>query len=770
MGTAAENVKREWVLEGLDCANCALKIENSVQKMPGVASCSLNFVNKTLTFETVSAAETEVNSKTAATIKKLEPHVRILVKGTGQSVDAAGRILPVNAAAGVGAAPVGGLHGGGRSEDPTADAADHDHAGHTHDHGGAASQKKMIARLVAGAALMAAAMLVPLGAGAELTLFLLAYLIVGGDVLLQAVKNIVRGQVFDEYFLMSVATIGAFAIGQYPEGVAVMLFYQVGEYFQSLAVNRSRKSITSLLQVRPDYANLQTEGETKRVRPEMVGIGAIVLVRPGEKVPLDGKVAEGSSMVDTSALTGESVPRVVKAGDEVLGGFINKNGVLTVEVLRTFGESSVAKILELVENAAGRKAPTETFINKFARGYTPVVVLTALLLAIVPPLVVPAAEFSDWVYRALIFLVISCPCALVVSIPLGFFGGIGAASKQGILVKGGNYLEALNDVKYVVFDKTGTLTRGSFKVTEIVPAEGFSAKQLLETAAYAELHSGHPIADSIREAYGQEPDKNQLHDYEEVSGHGIRAKRNGQTILAGNGRLMRAEGIAFDEPENAGTVVHVAADGRYAGRIVIADEIKPDAAEAIRGLKALGIRRTIMLTGDARSVADQVGRRLGIDEVYAELLPEDKVEQIEKLDRAKSPKEKILFIGDGINDTPVLARADIGAAMGGLGSDAAIEAADVVIMTDEPSKLVTAIGIAKRTRRIVWQNIVFALGVKAVFLILGAFGIATMWEAVFSDVGVTLIAVLNAMRVLRFDQSAVPTAGHAEAAGRSAQA
>ncbi|NGZ74548.1 heavy metal translocating P-type ATPase [Saccharibacillus alkalitolerans] len=743
MGTAAGTVKREWVLEGLDCANCAMKIENSVQKMEGVSDCSLNFVNKTLTFISDPDREEEVASKAAGTIKKLEPHVRITVKGTRQQIDASGRLAPQPSPGSPTVTDIAVLQADSPGEHT------HEHSGHGHSHEHEGGQKTLIGRLAAGAALMAGALLLPLGGGWELGLFLTAYLIVGGDVLLQAVRNLFRGQVFDEYFLMSVATVGAFAVGQYPEGVAVMLFYQVGELFQSLAVNRSRKSITSLLNIRPDYANLKADGGVKRVRPEAVAVGAHIVVRPGEKVPLDGRIVEGSSLVDTSALTGESVPRGVKTGDDVLGGFINKNGVLTVEVTRTFGESSVAKILELVENASGRKAPTETFINKFARRYTPIVVVTALLLAVLPPLIVPGAEFSDWIYRALIFLVISCPCALVVSIPLGFFGGIGAASKQGILVKGGNYLEALNQVGVVVFDKTGTLTRGSFQVTEVHAADGFERQELLETAAYAELHSGHPIADSIREAFGRRLDGARIGDYEEVSGHGIRAELDGRAVLAGNAKLMRAEGIAFAEAADAGTVVHVAVDGRWAGRIVIADEIKEDSGEAIRGLKNLGIRKTVMLTGDAKSVGEEVGRRLGIDEVHAELLPENKVEEIEKLDRAKRPKEKILFVGDGINDTPVLARADIGAAMGGLGSDAAIEAADVVIMTDEPSKLVTAIGIARRTRRIVWQNIVFALGVKAVFLILGAFGIATMWEAVFSDVGVTLIAVLNAMRVLR---------------------
>ncbi|MCQ4085551.1 heavy metal translocating P-type ATPase [Saccharibacillus sp. JS10] len=734
MGTAADKIKREWVLEGLDCANCALKIENRVQQLQGVSSCSLNFVNKTLTFETDSIHEKEVSNKAAGTIKKLEPHVHIQLKGTRQTVNASGEVLP---------APTSNK----KDHHHEHDHGGHDHSGHSHEHGG--SQKILLIRLGVGAALLATALLTPLQGGLEFGLFLLAYLIVGGDVAWQAVKNIFRGQVFDEYFLMTVATVGAFAIGQYPEGVAVMLFYQVGEFFQSLAVNRSRKSITSLLEIRPDYAHLKVGNELQKVSPESVTVGAHIQVRPGEKVPLDGRIIEGSSLVDTSALTGESVPRNVKVGDEVLGGFINKNGVLTVEVMRIFAESSVAKILELVENAASRKAPTETFINKFARAYTPIVVLTALLLAVVPPLIMPSATFSDWIYRALIFLVISCPCALVVSIPLGFFAGIGAASKQGILVKGGNYLEALNDVKVVVFDKTGTLTQGNFKVTEVIPANGFDRESLLELAAYAESHSNHPIADSIIAAWGQKLDPTRIDDYEEISGHGIRTVLNQSTVFAGNAKLMNQQGIAFEKGEDTGTVVHLSVDRRYAGRIVIADEIKSDAAEAITRLKALGIRKTVMLTGDSRSVGEAVGMKLNIDDIHAELLPENKVEQIEKLDLAKGNKEKILFVGDGINDTPVLARADVGVAMGGLGSDAAIEAADVVIMTDEPSKIATAIGIAKRTRRIVWQNIIFALGVKAVFLILGVFGIATMWEAVFSDVGVTVIAVLNAMRILR---------------------
>ncbi len=626
------------------------------------------------------------------------------------------------------------------------------HEGHSH-MSGKGKNKIMIIRLTVGAVLAAIGIIFALSGWWEVVLFSIAYLVIGGNIVLQAIKNILRGQVFDEYFLMSVATIGAFAIQQYPEGVAVMLFYQVGELFQSIAINRSRKSISALLDIRPDYANLKIGNETKRVTPEEVNIGDHIVVKPGEKVPLDGVVIDGSSAVDTSALTGESMPREVEVKSEVLGGFINKNGVLTVEVTKLFGESTVSKILELVENASSKKAPTEKFISKFARYYTPVVVIVALLLAVVPPLVLSGATFSDWIYRALVFLVISCPCALVVSIPLGFFGGIGAASKTGILVKGSNYLEALNNVKYVVFDKTGTLTKGAFKVTGINPAGELSEDELLEYAAFAELHSTHPIAESIRVAYGKEIREDQLEGYNEISGHGIQVKVQGKEVLAGNIKLMNKYSISFETPNEAGTVIHVAIEKKYAGYIVISDEIKDDSAKAIRSLKELGIKKIVMLTGDAKAVGDSVGQQLGIDEVHAELLPQHKVEEIEKLMQSKSPKEKIIFVGDGINDTPVLARADVGIAMGGLGSDAAIEAADIVIMTDEPSKISTAIRIAKRTRRIVWQNIIFALSVKAIFLLLGAFGFATMWEAVFSDVGVTVIAVLNAMRILRMSTS-----------------
>jgi Cd2+/Zn2+-exporting ATPase len=578
----------------------------------------------------------------------------------------------------------------------------------------------------------------------KLALFLISYLLIGGEVLLRAAKNISKGQVFDENFLMSIATIGAFAIGEYPEGVAVMLFYQVGEAFQDFAVGRSRKSITALMDIRPDFANVKTGGEVRRVSPEEVKVGDFIVVKPGEKIPLDGVVTEGRSALDTSALTGEAIPRDVEPGSEVLSGSINKNGLLTIEVKKLFGESTVSKILDLVQNASGAKAPVENFITKFARYYTPAVVFAAAALAVVPPLAL-GGVWSEWINRALVFLVVSCPCALVISIPLSFFGGIGGASRNGILIKGSNYLDALHNVDTVVFDKTGTLTKGVFAVTEIVPANGFAADELLGLAASAESGSNHPIAQSIMKAYGK-PALGAA-DYEEAAGHGVRVKIGGRTVLAGNAKLL--EGIEFEKPETAGTVVYLAVDGVFAGHIVIADEVKPDSANAIAELKALGVRKTAMLTGDSRAVGEKIGRELGLDTVCAELLPQHKVEQLEKLFDAKTGKGKLLFVGDGINDAPVLARADIGIAMGGVGSDAAIEAADVVLMTDEPSKIADAIRISKKTRAIVMQNIVFALAVKGVILSLGALGYATMWEAVFGDVGVAVIAILNAMRAMR---------------------
>lgn len=611
------------------------------------------------------------------------------------------------------------------------------------------NDKSEIIRLAVGAAIFGIATALKLSNPLELILYLISFILVGGEVVLRALKNISRGQIFDENFLMSIATIGAFTIGQYPEGVAVMIFYQVGEMFQDIAVNRSRKSITGLMDIRPDFANLKIGDEIKKVSPEEVSIGSIIVVKPGEKVPLDGKVIEGNSMVDTSALTGESVPREIGVGDSILGGVINKNGLLTIEVEKEFGDSTIAKILDLVENASSKKAPTENFITKFARYYTPAVVFSAVALAVIPPLVIEGATFSQWLYRALAFLVVSCPCALVISIPLSFFGGIGGASKNGILVKGGNYLEALNNVEIVVFDKTGTLTKGVFKVTEVKPQNNITKDELIRFAAYAESFSNHPIATSILNTYGKELVKDLVENYEEISGHGIKVVVEGKDVLAGNYKLMNKEKIAYELVENTGTVVHVAVDKEYAGYIVISDEVKADSANAIKTLKSIGIKKTVMLTGDNKTVGTKVAMELGLDEVYAELLPDQKVERLELLDKEKSSKGKLIFVGDGINDAPVLARADIGIAMGGVGSDAAIEAADVVIMTDEPSKIATAIKIAKKTRIIVMQNIIFALSIKLILLALVALGLGTMWEAVFGDVGVALLAILNSMRAMK---------------------
>ena len=608
--------------------------------------------------------------------------------------------------------------------------------------------KKRIWRIGIGAVVFAAALIIDLDIEwLQAALFVISYIIVGGDVVEKAVKNIFRGKVFDESFLMSIATIGAFLIGEYPEGVAVMLFYQVGELFQSYAVDKSRKSIATLMDIRPDYANLKKGDELVKVDPDEVKIGDIIVIKAGEKVPLDGKVIDGSSMLDTSALTGESVPREVEVGSDILSGCININGVITAEVTKEFEESTVSKILDLVENASSKKSNSEQFITKFARYYTPVVVIIAAILAIVPPLVIDGATFSDWIYRALSFLVVSCPCALVISIPLSFFGGIGGASRKGILVKGSNYLEALAQTEIVVFDKTGTLTKGVFNVQEI-HADGISKEDLLELTAYAESYSNHPISISLKRAYGKEIDNGRISDVEEISGHGVSATVDGKKVMAGNIKLMKKMNISYFKGELIGTVVHVAVDNKYAGYIVIADEVKEDSAQAIKELKAANIKQTVMLTGDNKNVGAKVAKELGLDKFYAELLPGDKVDKMEELFSQKSAKGKLAFVGDGINDAPVLARADIGIAMGGLGSDAAIEAADIVIMTDEPSKIATAMKISKKTLKIAYQNIVFAIGIKIVVLLLSALGITTMWAAIFADVGVTILAVLNSFRAL----------------------
>lgn len=619
-------------------------------------------------------------------------------------------------------------------------------------------QKNTLIRIIASAVLLAAAYLIPSEGIARLLLFLIPYAMIGWDVLWRAVRNIAHGQVFDENFLMAIATVGAFCLGDYPEGVAVMLFYQVGELFQSYAVGRSRQSISALMDIRPDYANVERDGRLEQVDPEDVEVGDTIVIKAGEKIPLDGTVQEGSSSINTSALTGESLPRDVVPGDTVISGCINQSGLLKVQVSKEFGESTVAKILDLVENSSTKKARAENFITRFARYYTPAVVIGALLLAILPPLIL-GGGWGEWVERALIFLVISCPCALVISIPLSFFGGIGGASKYGILVKGANYLEALAETEIVVFDKTGTLTKGTFTVTAIHPDQ-ISKEQLLELAALAESYSDHPISRSLKEACQKPLDAARVADVEEISGHGVRARVDGKTVCAGNGKLMRQIGADWHECHRTGTVVHVAVDGLYAGHIVISDEVKEDSASAIASLKRQGIRKTVMLTGDSKAVGESVARTLGLDEVHTELLPGDKVDQVEDLLKQKTGKGKLAFVGDGINDAPVLSRADIGIAMGGLGSDAAIEAADVVLMDDKPSKLAAAMQISKKTLRIVKQNIVFALGIKLLFLVMGAFGMANMWEAVFADVGVSVIAILNASRALRVRTEESISSGH----------
>ncbi len=625
---------------------------------------------------------------------------------------------------------------------------------HDHNHGGEFNLKNEVLPLVAILCLYAPGVIFEnqlhntFYSIGEYLLFIPAYLLSGWSVLKTAGRNILRGRIFDETFLMTIATLGAIAIHKLPEAVGVMLFYKIGELLQDIAVSRSRSSIKALLEVRPDYANLQREGELKKVSPETVKIGDIIVVKPGEKIPLDGKIIDGNSQVDTSALTGESVPRTVRLGETVLAGMINKMGVLSIRVTKLFDDSSIAKILDLVQNAKSKKAETEKFITKFARYYTPIVVFTSLAVALLPPLFISGATSSEWVYRALILLVISCPCGLVISIPLGYFGGVGGAAKRGILVKGSTFLDTLNSVNTVVFDKTGTLTQGVFKVAKIVPQNGYDEQELLQLAATVESHSNHPIAQSIRNAYGKKIDASEVRDYEEIAGYGITAKVDNRVVIAGNDRLLHRENITHDNCQLEGTVIHLGVDNIYAGYIVIADELKEDARYAIQALKQMGVEKTVMLTGDNQAIASRIAQQLGIDAYEADLLPEEKVNAIEKLISTAGKHGKVVFVGDGINDAPVIARADVGMAMGGLGSDAAIETADIVIMTDAPSKVAEAIQIAKKTRRIVWQNIGFALAIKCVFIGLGILGIATMWEAVFADVGVAMLAILNATRAM----------------------
>ena len=609
--------------------------------------------------------------------------------------------------------------------------------------------KKSLIQIIISFILFLIAIAIPFGNDLiNKILFIIAYLIVGLEIVWKAIKNIFRGKVFDEHFLMSIATIGAFAIGEFPEAVAVMLFYQVGELFQDYAVDKSRKSIASLMDIRPDVAYVKRNDKIEKLSPEEVEIGENIVVKPGEKIPLDGTIVEGSSLIDTSALTGESLPREVNVGDKVLNGCINKNGLLTIKVEKEFGESTVSKILDLVENASNKKSKSENFITKFAKYYTPIVVIIAVLLAIIPPFVLNLGEFTEWLYRALTFLVVSCPCALVISIPLGFFGGIGGASKKGILIKGSNYLEALSSAEIVVFDKTGTLTEGVFEVQK-VEANEISKEELLKYAAYGEYNSNHPISISLRNAYGKEIDQSKILYAEELAGRGIIAKVEGKEILIGNDKLMKEKNISYIHCNEIGTILYVAIDNKYAGYILIADKIKEDSFKAIKTLKQNNIKETVMLTGDKKEVGEKVASELKLDKTYTELLPDGKVQKVEELMKEKSEKGKLVFVGDGINDAPVLALSDIGIAMGGLGSDAAIEAADVVIMTDEPSKISTAIKISKKTMKIVKQNIIFAITVKVLVLILTAFGIGTMWEAVFADVGVSVLAIINSLRALK---------------------
>ena len=690
----------QLTLEGLNCANCARKIEEKVGRMEGVKESNLNFTTTTLNVKLEKKVKEEhVINEIKKIVESLEPHVKVEKKVYGKATIKKAKFT-------------------------------------------------VKSTLIIGAVLYLFAVIGDFQGTLGLILFGASYLLIGGEVVLTAIKNIAKGQVFDENFLMTVATIGAFTINQYPEAVAVMLFYEIGETIQGYAVNKSRSSISSLMDIRADYANLIINGKEERVSPETVKVEDVILVKPGEKVPLDGVVIEGESFIDTSVLTGESVPRKIVPNDEILSGGINTSGLLKVKVTKKFGESTVSRILEMVENAASKKADTEKFITKFAKVYTPIVVVLAILIAVIPSIFIKDALFSTWLYRALVFLVVSCPCALVVSIPLGFFAGIGGASKKGVLVKGSNYLELLKDLETVVFDKTGTLTEGVFSVTEI-NTNGIDKEKLIEVAAMAESFSNHPIAISIIKEYGKEIDKEVIKAYKEILGRGIKALINNEEVLVGNSKLMNEFNILYNEVDSIGTVVYCAINGEFKGSIVISDKIKENAAEALVNLKKAGVKKTVMLTGDNKKTAYKVGKKINIDEIHSELLPLDKVREVEELLKRSNKNGKLAFVGDGVNDAPVLARADIGIAMGGIGSDAAIEAADIVLMKDDINALVDAINISKKTNKILWQNIVFALGIKILVMVLGTFGIANMWTAVFADVGVTIIAIINSTRCFR---------------------
>ena len=746
----ASKVKKEIQLSlaGLNCANCANKIETKVNEFEGVKEAVLNFSLQRLTITLTSKGEREeIISRTKALVNELEPDVVVserkkASKAKVKKIDVYGLEHKK-------------IHKKSVSEDMcTSECC----SGHSHEHVEANKVEnveeekqgffKENKALIIGAIFYIAGLIIGDNSILGISAFLIGYLLVGGDVLLTAFKNIKRGEVFDENLLMTIATLGAILIGEYPEAIAVMLFYQIGELFQGYAVNYSRKSIKSLMNIKAEYANLITRTGEKKVSPEDIEVDDIIVIKPGERVPLDGIIIEGSGMIDTSALTGESLPRDVKVDDDILSGSINLDSVIKVRVTKTSDESTISRILDMVENASNKKAPTEKLITKFCKYYTPIVVFSAMGLLIIPPLLIKDALFSEWLYRALLFLVVSCPCALVVSVPLGLFAGIGAASRQGVLVKGGNYLEALKDVDTVVFDKTGTLTKGNFKVSAI-NTNGISKEELLETAAMGESFSNHPIAQSIVKEYGKDINKDYISNYRELSGHGVSVVIKGQEVLIGNLKLMLDNNIKCNEAEDVGTAVYVSINGQYRGNIIIQDEVKENSKAAIAKLKAIGVKKIVMLTGDNDKIAQTVGKNLGINHVYSKLLPLDKVTKVEELLADKGRKGKLAFVGDGINDAPVLARADIGIAMGGIGSDAAIEAADVVLMKDDPLSLVDAIRVGSRTNLILWQNIIFSLVVKVGVLILGALGFATMWSAVFADVGVTVLAVLNSMRALR---------------------
>lgn len=729
--------KKELLLEGLHCAGCASKIEDRVRNLEEVKDAALNFATSTLIITADRNDISTVMEKTTNIVTDLEPHTKVIDK---ERLNDTNEEMGANCECGCcdnGHATVN------KNFNSTEKGNKHDYLVANIDN----NQKRLL-KFGIGIAFFILAKFLE-GQNFSILMYLVSYLIIGGEILTLSFRNILRGEVFDENFLMSVASIAAFSVGEYPEAVMVMFLYEIGEYFQERAVNSSRKSIASLIDIRPEYANLKIENDIKKISPDRVNIGDIIIVKPGEKVPLDGVIVEGKSAVDTSALTGESIARDVKVGESIFSGFINISGLLTIKVDKSFKESAVSKILDLVQNAAGKKAKAEKFVTKFAKYYTPVVVIAALVIAVLPP-IVKGGDFSTWVYRSATFLVVSCPCALVISVPLGYFAGIGASSKAGILVKGGNYLEALTDVSVVVFDKTGTLTKGNFKVTDIMPKRNINKEELLKYTAYVESFSNHPIAKSITEEYKGELHKANIENYKEVTGNGVEAVVNGIRVASGNKNFIEALGIKCDEVNNNGTVVHTAIDDKYAGYIVIKDEIKKDSDLAIRELKDSGVKKIVMLTGDRKENAEAVAEKLKIQHVYSELLPHEKVDKVEELYNGKNHKEKLVFVGDGINDAPVLARADIGIAMGAVGSDAAIEAADIVIMNDEPSKLANVIRIAKSTKKIVMQNIVFTLSIKMLVLILSVFGLASMWLAVFADVGVALIAVFNSMRILKY--------------------